>query len=398
MRDRASDPLASALAAVSAERAAAFTLDLVRIRSYTGETREVAQRFVEELRSLGFETQLHDAYRQTPVVIGRLRGTGGGPTLILNGHLDTVPIPHAEPERRDGFVYGRGAADMKGPIAAAVEAVRAARVAGLQFRGDLLFCAHGLHEAPGGTSEDLAAAIADGAVQGDAAVVLELGHDSLVVVQLGMGIFRAVFRRAGAATHELKTPDRTPNPALAAAEAALALEELDERLRAVEIPHAGRESVFLGQIHAGDFYNRHAESAWIEGTRRYSPERRAADAERELRALLEPVASRRGVSLELSFHCVREGCRIDESHPLSRALRLAYQQETGEDLPVQGSRVVADAGVFHAAGIPCLYHGLAGEGAHADVERVSEAELSRGARTYLRLLASYVGICPPSAA
>src|SRR3569833_75886 len=162
--------LSRALDAIAADCAASLTLDLVRIASPTGDTAAVSDRLAEELSSLGCEVQLHSRYPATPVVIGRLRGSGGGPTLILNGHLDTVPIPHPDPVIENGRVYGRGTIDMLGPIAAAVEAMRAAREAGLGFQGDLVVCAHGLHEAPGGHAEDLIAALEGGTLKGDATI------------------------------------------------------------------------------------------------------------------------------------------------------------------------------------------------------------------------------------
>jgi len=290
-------------------------------------------------------------------------------------------------------VYGRGAMDMKGCLAAAVEAVRAAREAGLRLGGDVVLCAHGLHEAPGGRSEDLSAALKAGIIQGDAAIVLEAGSTALPLVQLGMGIFTARFRRAGAVTHELQTPAHTPHPAFALAEAVLALRTLNERLSRVEIPYAGAESVFVGQAHCGDFYNRFADEAWLEGTRRYSPEATAVEAEAELRRLLEPIAALHGLSLELTFSKVRDGCRIPEEHPLVSALQEAYEAETGRPLPFTGNKVVADASIFaRDGGIPCLYHGLAGEGAHGNVEWIPESELERGARVYLRTLVNYLGL------
>ena len=382
----------AALTHVSRERAAELALDLVRIPSPTGDTRAVTERFAAAMEGIGLGVAWFEAYPATPVVAGRLRGAPGGKTLILNGHLDTVPIPHPAPERRDGWVVGRGASDMKGPLAAAFEAIRAAREAGLRFRGDVLLCAHGLHEAPGGHAEDLTAALAAGFITGDAAVVLELGHDTLPVVQLGSGIFRATFRRDGSATHELQTPSDTPHPILAAAEAAAVLTEFHSRLLKQAIPYAGFESVFIGQLHGGDFYNRFPESAWLEGTRRFRPESDADEVRAELEALLQPVAERHGPRLELAWSTVREGCRIDPEHPLPRAVRRAYRTETGRELPFSGLRTVADAPIFARAGIPCVYHGLAGEGAHADLERISEAELERGARRYLRLVAEYLGL------
>jgi succinyl-diaminopimelate desuccinylase len=380
-----------ALSHVSRERAAALTLDLVSIPSPTGDTAEVSERLAAELRSLGMEVELFLQLPATPVVIGRLRGACPGPTLILNGHLDTVPIPHAEPERREGRVYGRGTIDMKGPLAAAVEALRAAREAELALAGDVLLCAHGLHEAPGGHAEDLIAALETGAVAGDAALVLEVGHDCLPVAGLGSGIYRAHFRRPEDVTHELMTPVGTPHPAFAAAEAVLALRDYHERLTRIPLEWVGHESVFVGQLHSGDFFNRFSNHAWIEGTRRYGPDSTAEEASAGLRALLEPISERYGLQFELEFEKVRDGFRVPLDHPLVGALQQAHEAETGERLEPTGIRIVADAPVFQKlGGIPCLYHGLEGHGAHGDVEWVAEAELERAARVYLRTIAAFL--------
>lgn len=383
--------LASALSCISRERAAALTLDLVAIPSPTGDTADVSERLASELRDLDLEVEQFLRLPKTPVVIGRMRGTRPGPTLILNGHLDTVPIPHAEPERRDGRVYGRGTIDMKGPIAAAVEALRAAREANLELVGDVILCAHGLHEAPGGHAEDLIAALEAGVVSGDAALVLEVGHDSLPVAGLGSGIYRAHFRRAEDVTHELMTPTGTPHPAFAAAEAVLALQKYQEQLAQTPLEWVGNESVFVGQVHSGDFFNRFSNHAWIEGTRRYGPDSTAEEAASGLRELLQLVADRHGLQFELEFEKVRDGFRVPLSHPLVGALQQAYEIETGQQLEPTGIRIVADAPVFQkVGGIPCLYHGLAGHGAHGDVEWVAEAELERAARVYLRTVATYL--------
>ncbi len=62
---------------------------------------------------------------------------------------------------------------------------------------------------------------------------------------------------------------------------------------------------------------------------------------------------------------------------------------TGDDLPLTGSRVVADGSIFARHGIPAVYHGPEGEGAHGDVERVPIAELERATKVYLYTLSEY---------
>src|SRR4051812_10873145 len=202
--------LDEALSRINADRLAQLALDLVRIESPTGDTREVSERFATALGEVGCDVELDRSFPATPVVLARLPGAGPR-TLILNGHLDTVPIPHLVPAIAEGRLTGRGALDMKGPLAAVVEMLRAAREARLTFPGQIAVVAHGLHEAPGGRSEDLIAAIHAGKVRGDAAIVCETGAEALPVLQLGMGIFEARFRRPGAVTHELQTVTGTPH-------------------------------------------------------------------------------------------------------------------------------------------------------------------------------------------
>src|SRR5712672_64970 len=102
-----------------------LTLELVEVESPTGDTAEVARLYAKRLEEIGMNVEVQDdRFPATPIVIGRLRGTEPGPTIVLNGHLDTVPIPHEPPRVENGSIYGRGSADMKGACAAAVEAVR----------------------------------------------------------------------------------------------------------------------------------------------------------------------------------------------------------------------------------------------------------------------------------
>ena len=84
---------------VDADRLRDLTLELVEIESPTGDTAEVARRYAQRLEEIGMEVEvLDEVFPATPIVIGRLRGGEPGPSVVLNGHLDTVPIPH-EPAR-----------------------------------------------------------------------------------------------------------------------------------------------------------------------------------------------------------------------------------------------------------------------------------------------------------
>lgn len=133
---------------VDSDHAIRLTHELGAIPSFSGEEAPAARLLAERLRELGFdEVLLQDAEPGRPNVIGLLHGSGGGPTLMLNGHLDVSPVPvdfpgdPFRPVLRDGRIYGHGIRNMKGGVVAMVEAAAALRRAGVHLRGDLMVAA-----------------------------------------------------------------------------------------------------------------------------------------------------------------------------------------------------------------------------------------------------------------
>jgi acetylornithine deacetylase/succinyl-diaminopimelate desuccinylase-like protein len=365
---------------------AALTLELVEVPSPTGDTAEAARLYGERLTERGFEVELlDDVFPSTPIVIGRLRGGEPGPTIVFNGHLDTVPIPHEPPRSENGRIVGRGAADMKGALACAAEAARVVAKRG-EFPGELVVVAIGLHEAPSGRGEDLAYLLSEAGFTADLAVVCELGGHVLPVAHMGQATIEIEISRPGMAMHELQAPPGTPHPLFAAGRVIEAIAARRDELAPTEHEWVGAETYFLGEVHGGDFYNRHPTRCRIVGTRRWAPGNSFEAAEAELRDLLAPIAAETGCAIDLDFRLVRGAYRIDSEHPLVAATRGAYADVTGSELPLTGMKVVADGALFHAAGIPTVYHGPVGEGAHADVESIEVAELERATKVYLRML------------
>jgi acetylornithine deacetylase/succinyl-diaminopimelate desuccinylase-like protein len=371
---------------VDAVRLRALTLELVETPSPTGDTIEVSQLYAERLREIGMDVELHEFFPRTGTVVALLSGRRPGPRIVLNGHLDTVPIPHEPARAEDDRVVGRGAADMKGALACAAETARV--LAGSRdFAGELAIVTLGLHEAPSGRGEDLAYLLGEHAFRCDYAIVCELGRDSLPVAHMGQATFEIELARDGTATHELETPPGTPHPLLAAARVLGAIEARTAELARHEHEWVGAETYFVGEVHGGDFYNRHPSRASIVGTRRWAPGRTLADAEAEFRSLLEPIAAETGCRITLDFRRTRDAYRIEPSHPLVQALREGYREVTGRELPLAGVKLVADGALFHEAGIPSVYHGPVGTGAHADFEFVPVDELVRATRVYLATFA-----------
>ncbi len=387
------DAAEQVMAAVDEAWVTQLTLDLCRIRSYTGDTQAATDFYLGVLREMGLAVEVFDDFPRTPSVVARLRGAGGGRSLELNAHMDTIPLDHRPAEVRDGYVYGRGATDMKGGLAAATAAIRAIQAAGVQLQGDLLVSTHGLHELPGGHGQDLTARVARG-IHGDAAIVTECGAHVLPVAGVGQAMYEMTIRRNGEVTHENSTAPGTPHPIYVGARLVALIEARHQELAATtDIPYAGPESFFVGEFHSGDFFNRFPVEARIVGTRRYAPGRRFEEVQAEVEALCRQVAAETGTTIELTFTKARDGFIVDEHDPLVLAVRAAYQRVTGNELPLGGLRSVADASIFNqVAGISALYHGPGGTGHHGDEEAMPVAELVRAARVLALAALDYCGV------
>jgi acetylornithine deacetylase len=136
----------AAAAAVDEPGLVALLSRMVRIRSYSagGEEGRIARFMADELAALGLEVQLQEVQPARLNCVGRWPGTGGGLSLMLNGHLDTNPAGEGwtrDPlggETDDRFVYGIGVSNMKAADAAYVAAMRAVRRTGVRLRGDVV--------------------------------------------------------------------------------------------------------------------------------------------------------------------------------------------------------------------------------------------------------------------
>ncbi|HEU4561220.1 MAG TPA: M20/M25/M40 family metallo-hydrolase [Longimicrobium sp.] len=126
---------------LSFERAVRFAADLIRIPSLPGEEGVVAERIVQELRALGFDEGRID---RAGNVVGRIAGTGYAPAVVLSSHMDVVDVGDLAAWEHDpwggvvagGCLHGRGAMDVKGPLA--IQLYAAARFVEKRPAGDLL--------------------------------------------------------------------------------------------------------------------------------------------------------------------------------------------------------------------------------------------------------------------
>src|SRR3989441_3867469 len=165
----AGDLTDSILGRVTDEQVLALEQAAIRIPSTTFEEQRIADHFANYLSDIGLKVEMlevtHPAKpgKKTRQPIGRLAGTGGGPSLMLNGHMDpgvemsgwTVDPYGAKFE--DGWVWGMGAHDDKGGVGAAICAVEAIVRAGVRLRGDVVVCPVVAHKLGGAGTRALMA-------------------------------------------------------------------------------------------------------------------------------------------------------------------------------------------------------------------------------------------------
>jgi acetylornithine deacetylase/succinyl-diaminopimelate desuccinylase-like protein len=122
---------------VDRNRIVELACNLANIVSITGEEEEVAKYLGGEFEKLGMEVEYQYVEDGRPNVIGRLKGTGGGATLMFNAHMDHFDNPQ-ETVVEDDRIYGRGLVNMKAAFPCYIEAVAALQKAGVKLKGDLI--------------------------------------------------------------------------------------------------------------------------------------------------------------------------------------------------------------------------------------------------------------------
>ena len=383
--------------AVDREWIAEQATSLVQISSETLDEERICGRFEEMLQELGLEVEV-DVREVTPGranLYARLPGRGAGPTLMLNGHLDTIAIGNCPPCRRDGdLIHGRGATDMKGGLAAMLGAARALGESGVELAGDLVLSAVVGHEDPEARKDGPRALIEDlkgGRVAADRILIAE-GRDALWVMSMGSMVFTVELASDRGGMHTQYVPFGD-NPIRHVGDLIRRVHELQQELdNGTAHALAGPERIDLGIVRSGDYFNRTPLVSTLTGTRRWAPGRTAAQVLAELEELAAPFAQAGGLQLALRMEHEREPFEIPADDPAVQAAARAHALVTGEEAEHIGMRIVGDANLYvHGSGVPAFYYGPSNETAHADVEWVSVARLESAARVYAVTAALYCG-------
>jgi len=358
------------------------------VQGAAGET-EIADYLEQWMNAHGLDTKRYDVQPGRPNVVGVLRGTGGGKTLLLNGHIDTVgvdymTIPPFNPVTKEGRLYGRGSFDMKGGLAASMAAVKTIIDEGTALKGDVILAAVCDEEyASIGTEHLMKDTTADAAIVGEfTAGNIQIAHKGFAWIDV---------ETHGVAAHG--SLHRVGVDAIAKMGHVLTgLEELGRQLEETEHPLVGPGSVHASTIEGGSELSTYPASCRLQVERRLIPGEEREDVEAEMKALIESLTMadpKFKADYTITFY--RGPMEIPPDEEICRVLREGSRKLLGKTPDYVGGTGWMDTQIIYSKGIPAVAHGPDGYGAHAKEEWVDLQSVYETAQIHWYAIKEFCG-------
>jgi acetylornithine deacetylase len=341
------------------------------VRGAPGE-REIADLIAAEMRRAGLDVSVETVTHGRPNVVGVLEGRTRGRSLMFCGHTDTVGatgmMDPFTPVEHGGRLYGRGAQDMKGGVAAMISAAAAiAAGGGLDSGRVVVACV---------VDEEHSSIGADALVKSwraDAAVVIEPTDLQIAIGHKGFAWVDILVH--GKAAHGSRPADGQ-DAILRLGRVLSRLEALDRELQA-RPPHplVGTGSLHASIIEGGRELSSYPDRASVQIERRTLPSEAEAIAVQEVQQILDGLAA-----ADETFRATatamfsRPGYEIGTDHELPDLLAAALAH-VGSEPRITGASFWTDAAVLGHAGIPSVLFGPGGAGLHSTEEYVNVADV-----------------------
>ncbi len=375
----------------------ALTQELIRIESHSdapGREAQIGRFLVDWFNHREVEAELQPVVDDRSNVIARLPGSDG-PSLMLCGHLDTMPAGAMENafspriEGENAILHGRGACDMKGAVAAMAHTLVEIKKSGAPLSGDLIFA---------GTVDEESGALGakrliDEGIVTTYALVGEPTSLRLATAHKGISVVRATLCGRGA---HGSCPEKGINAATYAARVAVALEDdLRPQLAKRTHPLLGTSTINVGRICGGTKPNIVAEVCELDIDRRILPGE--SDTVEEIRALVDRICGgneglRVAVELLPQSSVVPHGpLETDPASPLAKSVASLCRELNLNHRPI-GVSYWTDGGLLATAGIETVILGPGDIGlAHGPNEAVPIVELKTAARLYTSVALQLLG-------
>jgi len=356
---------------------------------------EIAEFVADYMRGIGLETRIEEIEKGRLNAVGVLKGTGGGPALMLNGHLDTVGIDYMEIDPLDPVVkndrlYGRGSNDMKGGLAAILSATKALVDSGVELKGDLVVA---------GVCDEEYASIGTerlmDEVTVDAAVVGEPTGLRVVVAHKGFAWIDVETR--GVAAHGSK-PDVGVDAIAKMGKVLVGIERLqDDVLRSKRHGLVGSPSIHASTIQGGRELSTYPDHCKLQVERRMIPGEEPDDVDAEMKSLIASISAEDPKfegSHRITF--IRGPMEVSPEEEISQILYRSTMDVTGSAPQFVGEGGWLDTEIIWRRGTPAVAFGPRGAGSHSAVEFVELDSVVEAAKILELAAVRFCGTEPPS--
>jgi len=356
-----------------------------------GET-EISNFIANHLESVGMEVDTQDVVDDRFNVIGVLRGRGGGRSLMMNGHTDTVgvkgmTIEPFKPFIEDDNMHGRGACDMKGPLAGMITAVKALVDSGVKLRGDLLISAVVDEEYKSIGTQRLIQEY-----RSDAVIVGEPTNHQIAIAHKGF-VWLEIETR-GKAAHG-SVPEKGIDAIAKMAKIISRLSTLEESYARKRHNLVGFPKIHTSMIQGGSEWSIVPDFCRLRLERRTVPGETSSMVTDELDQLLDEL-SREDPMLSAKIKKIFEGSpmEIAPSEAIVKKLQLAVREVKKIESKMVGAPYWTDAALFvNNAAIPACLFGPGDIGlAHSDNEFIKISEVVDSAKIYALTAQAFCGI------
>ncbi|MCX6656130.1 MAG: ArgE/DapE family deacylase [Candidatus Bathyarchaeota archaeon] len=370
--------------------------DLVKIDSVNptlvpgakGES-EIAEYIADWLKVLGLKVKVDKIEAKRCNAVGVLKGAGGGKSLMLNGHTDTVgydymTIDPLKPVVKEGRMYGRGTYDMKGGLVASLAALKAVIDSGTQLKGDVVVAAVCDEEyASIGTERVMEKTRVDAAIVGEpSALQIKRCHKGFAWIDVetkGLAAHGSMWQVGVDAIEKM-------------GKVLTGLEDIGTKLQLKKHPLVGPASVHAGIIKGGLELSTYPDKCLLQIERRLIPGEERRDVEEEMETLLRGIADKDPqftASYEIIFY--RDSMDVPETSEICQTIVNCSKEAIKLTPAFIGGSGWLDTQIIWGKGIPAVAYGPAGGGDHAAIEWVDLETVMDAARVQELVIRRFCG-------
>lgn len=371
---------------INKNRLVNLTRKLIQINSENppGNEYRLAQLVAGKLRSFGLQVKSYEFAKKRPNIIGILKGRSTKGSILLSPHLDTVPAGRGwkfnpfSGKLDNGKIFGRGATDCKGNLAAGLEVMHSLTEDEINLKRDIIFAATCDEET--GSGLGIIPLIKKGILRPRAAVILDADNFDIIVAQKGLIHFKIkVFGK--------KAHGAYPHLGINAIEiAARIIDDLKKyRFPYLRHPLLRAPTVNIGTIKGGDKVNMVADYCEFEVDLRFLSGMKVQNILRQVKTIIR----KRAKKFKIAVDGIQSPCEINRNNLLVKTL-VEANRKVHKESRLEGSEGATVISFFLQKHIPALATGFGKKGmAHATNEYAVIDDLYKGARVLEEFIKRY---------